>query len=846
MSMATGPTFILYVSPLRSICQEKVREWQCRFEQCGLSVLEYTGDTVNAFPFSIRGHTLLCATPEKCDLATRGWNKRVQMFTQISLMIVDEVHMLGDPRGAVLEAMISRILFISDQNPGRPIRIIALSATCPNYQDVAQWLRVPFENARKTVFGEEYRPTKLSTYVFGYTTSQNDWIFESSLTQRLSSIIKKYSEDKPVLIFCCTRKSCEKTASRLVSDFPSSQNADLDTTAIKDKGLALCLKGGVGFHTAGLCQTDRTLVEQLYLRGAIRILCTTSTLAQGINLPANVVIVKGTKHYTDNSLQEYDSTQILQMAGRAGRPQFHDHGTCVIMTEAKNVKKYEDIVSNSKAIESSLMDNLAEHLNAEIALEFISNTDDVIRWLRSTYLYIRVQKNPLYYHLSDSRFVQKFLQDLCMKHLNELKSQQLISLESNGNLASLPAGSICSQYGVMIRTMVTFLEADPPSGLRSTLTLLSLATEFQENVVRQEEKQKLRMMSVDPMLRYGDRSSDDANFYAPETKVYILIESALAHGHIDDWSLAQEFSRIKRTAERLLACIFDLMVQKKSFSGATNAILLQKCIAQQMWDNEKVRISQQIKGIGEVYAKKIHAAGCETCKDLRGLQPYQIERMTNHRIGWGIPILEEVSRVPNYAVTVSSDDIPDEVCIVVRNMSQQDPTSAFHKADVLVGIEESDQLINHFRIKNVVGHLHTTFHVQIPDGFTLHDVTVRVIDAEFVGIDTDSKAPSPEKPVARAKTQLTIQSTPKPPVQRSFLSSPESPPKPASPKLASGGVPRTRVPAMPPSFLSDDDSDEEEEVVVWEMKKPARSDDFLLDPDFWNQLEFDESDKDDP
>jgi replicative superfamily II helicase len=278
---------------------------------------------------------------------------------------------------------------------------------------------------------------------------------------------------------------------------------------VQDKVLALCLRGGVGFHTAGLCVTDRSCVEQLFLRRAIRLLCATSALAQGVNLPVSLVIGKGTKHYTENTLQEYDATQILQMAGRAGRPQFHDNGTCVIMPEARNVRKYEDIVNNTKPIESALMENLAEYLNAEVALGFVGNRSDVIRWLRSTYLYIQGQQNPLFYRVTDSRTVSQFLQDLCMRHLEELRTQQLIKIGDDGELISLSAESICSQYGVMNHTIIAFLKSPPPPDLRSTLALLATAGEFADCIVQQEEKHRMRMMSVDPAFRFGDHSRDD-------------------------------------------------------------------------------------------------------------------------------------------------------------------------------------------------------------------------------------------------------------------------------------------------------------------------------------------------
>jgi ATP-dependent DNA helicase HFM1/MER3 len=806
ISTASAPLLIIYVSPLRPACRQKAREWRSRFEPCGLSVQDSTDDDTVSFPFSIKEHTLLCMTPDQCDIATRSWNRRFQ----ISLVIADELQTLGDPRGAVLEALLSRFLFLGDRD-GRRIRIMGLSALCPNCLDIAQWLRVPLENAGKTVFGNDCRPVKLSTHVFGYTTAASNWLFESSLTRSLSSVIAAYSDNKSVLVFCCSRRSCEATALKLTRDFPSRPIGDSGIMAVSDKGLALCLKGGVGFCTAGLCPSDQTMVQQLFETGAIRILC--ATLAEGIGAQAKLVIVKGTSHCPENALQDYSSTEILHMVGQAGRPHFHEEGTCVIMTEAPEVTKYENVIKCAKPIESSLMENLGEHLNAEIALGFISNITDVFRWLRSTYLYIRVRENFPYYHVMDSRAIDNFLQDLCRKHLNQLESQKMILIGSHGDVEPLPSGSICSKYGVLIKTVVTFLEADLPMTLWSTLLVISLAAEFQENGFHPEERQRLRAMSVDPVLRFADHIKNDADFHSPAAKVRILLDSALAHGHIDDWNFAQEFQRIKRIAGRLLGSLFELMVQKKSFTGAANALLLQKCIAWQMWDDNAARLFKQIRGIDEVYAQKIHDAGCKTFGDLRRLQPNQIDRITGHRVGWGMPIHEQLGRVPDYLVTLSNDD---EIRIVVRNLGEKDPSSLGHKANILVGIEQCDLLISHFQIKHVVAQMNRTFHVQIPDGFTFHDISVRLIDEQFIGIDTNSRASKCGQP-------------------QSFLSSPDSPTQLTSPRSTSGGASRTRITAAHSPFLVENDG-EEEDAIVWEMKRPPEMDDVSLDPDFWNHL----------
>jgi ATP-dependent DNA helicase HFM1/MER3 len=256
------PILMLYVSPLRALCQEKVKEWNERMAKIGISVQEYTGDSANKLPSNLQCHTLLCTTPEKIDFTTRSWKKRAEIFSRINLVIIDEVHTLGDKRGATLEAMISRLICISDNMVSKglnKIRIIALSATVPNYKDIAKWIRA--DDPEESNFDDSYRSTPIKTYVFGYKSAMNDWMFEGTLTNKVASIIKQYSNNMPTLIFCCTRKSCEKTASRLVIDLPrlpAPQNVKCH-----DKTLELLLKKGVGYHTAGLSQDDREVVEGL-------------------------------------------------------------------------------------------------------------------------------------------------------------------------------------------------------------------------------------------------------------------------------------------------------------------------------------------------------------------------------------------------------------------------------------------------------------------------------------------------------------------------------------------------------------------------------------------------------
>lgn len=58
----------------------------------------------------------------------------------------------------------------------------------------------------------------------------------------------------------------------------------------------------VGFHNGGLCLKDRSLVEGLFLKGDLQILCTTNTLAHGVNLPAHTVVIKSTQFLWESNL----------------------------------------------------------------------------------------------------------------------------------------------------------------------------------------------------------------------------------------------------------------------------------------------------------------------------------------------------------------------------------------------------------------------------------------------------------------------------------------------------------------------------------------------------------------
>ncbi|TKY63225.1 ATP-dependent DNA helicase MER3-like [Spatholobus suberectus] len=328
-----GSLKTIYAAPSKALVQEKLRDWNKKFGPWGINCLELTGDNESYTSRNVQEADIILTTPEKFDAVSRHGIESggLSFFSDIALLLIDEVHLLNDPRGAALEAIVSRIKIIAcnpkmKSNPLAQVRFLAVSATIPNVEDLAKWLDVPDQGIKR--FGEEMRPVKLTTKVFGYAPAKNDFLFEKRLQNYIFDILMQYSRGKSALIFCSTRKGAQEAAQRLsqiVMTFgqsnPFIKNREQQdrlreaSLSCSDKQMQSYILYGVGYHNGGLCLKDRNIVEGLFLKGDIQVLCTTNTLAHGINLPAHTVVIKSTQHFNKEKglYMEYDRSTILQV-----------------------------------------------------------------------------------------------------------------------------------------------------------------------------------------------------------------------------------------------------------------------------------------------------------------------------------------------------------------------------------------------------------------------------------------------------------------------------------------------------------------------------------------------------
>ncbi|XP_071524400.1 uncharacterized protein [Panulirus ornatus] len=567
---------VVYMAPLKALVKERYLDWRQRLTTLNLTCAEVTGDTDHDDIAVIRNSQVVLTTPEKWDSLTRRWRDHASLMQAVSLLLIDEVHVLSDEgRGPTLEAVVSRMKTIratrpttsSDNHHNTPrLRFVAVSATIPNVEDVAAWLSDEEGPAVSHRLEESLRPVSLRRVVLGYDCRESwtEFRFDISLTYRLPSVIATYSNNKPTLVFVSTRKAAQTTAltlmreARLVRDASHRQLLTSVGNALRDNKLRECVLCGVGYHHAGLDATDRHQVEELFVAGQLPVLVATSTLAMGVNLPAHLVVIKSTAQYVGGAYTEYSTTQLLQMMGRAGRPQFDDHATAVIMTKNQLKVKYENLVSGRNLLESHLHLHLVEHLNAEIVLGTVTDLGVAVEWLRSTFLYVRVQHNPRHYGLPQGLQhpqLEAKLQEMCMREVNALAQVGLIVL-SEVDVKATPPGRLMARYCVSFTTMKTFIQLRGDESIKELVETVCACREFWDIKVRMSEKRVLNELnkSQASSIRFPIKG----RIKTREHKINCLVQATLGCQNIVDSGLSQEANKIMRTGQRITKCTLAL------------------------------------------------------------------------------------------------------------------------------------------------------------------------------------------------------------------------------------------------------------------------------------------------
>lgn len=650
----TNNTKIIYIAPTKSLCYEMYKNWFPSF--VNLSVGMLTSDTSFLETEKAKKCNIIITTPEKWDLLTRRWSDYSRLFELVKLVLVDEIHTIKEKRGASLEVILTRMNTMC-QN----IRFVALSATVPNIEDLALWLKTNNElPANILSFDESYRQVQLTKFVYGYSFNcKNDFQKDAIYNSKLIEIIEKHADNRPVLIFCPTRASTISTAKFLLNNHIFSKSKKRCNHNPSDKILNECMQQGIAFHHAGISLEDRTAVEKEFLSGSINILCSTSTLAVGVNLPAYLVIIKGTKSWNSSEIQEYSDLDVLQMIGRAGRPQFETHGCAVIMTDSKMKQTYENLIHGTDVLESSLHLNLIEHLAAETSLETVYSIETAVNWLRNTFFYVRFGKNPAAYqevnrYVSFHSVEDSQINQFCQYLLDTLVKVKIIDI-SNGEYKSTAYGNAMTRHYISFESMKQFINAKKFLSLQGILNLLATSEEFSVMRVRHNEKKLFKEINLSPLLKYPFLTEKKQSQIIDKVsqKVSLLIQYELGGLEFPSYegasklhqTLVQDKFLVFRHCFRLLKCMVDTFIEKSDGTSLKNTLFLLRSLNGHCWENTPM-VLRQLKTIGLVSVRRLIRHGITNLEEMGHLSDTQIEYYLNLKIGNGIKIKNDISLLP--------------------------------------------------------------------------------------------------------------------------------------------------------------------------------------------------------
>ncbi|CAL0310752.1 unnamed protein product [Lupinus luteus] len=594
-SIDHGAYKIVYVAPMKALVAEVVGNLSNRLQDYNVKVRELSGDQ-SLTRQQIEETQIIVTTPEKWDIITRKSGDRT--YTQlVKLLIIDEIHLLHDNRGPVLESIVARTVR-QIETTKEHIRLVGLSATLPNHEDVALFLRV---DVKKGLFhfDNSYRPVPLSQQYIGITIKkplQRFQLMNDICYEKVMAVAGKHQ----VLIFVHSRKETAKTSRAirdaalandtlgrfLKEDSASREILHTHTDLVKSNDLKDLLPYGFAIHHAGMTRADRNLVEDLFADGHVQVLVSTATLAWGVNLPAHTVIIKGTQIYNPEkgAWTELSPLDVMQMLGRAGRPQYDSYGEGIILTGHSELQYYLSLMNQQLPIESQFVSKLADQLNAEIVLGTVQNAREACNWIGYTYLYIRMLRNPTLYGLEPDILTRDITleerrADLIHTAASILDRNNLVKYDrKSGYFQVTDLGRIASYYYITHRTIATYNEhLKPTMGDIELCRLFSLSEEFKYVTVRQDEKMELAKL-LDRVPIPIKESLEE-----PSAKINVLLQAYISQLKLEGLSLTSDMVFITQSAGRLMRALFEIVLKRGWAQLAEKALNLCKMTGKRMW-----------------------------------------------------------------------------------------------------------------------------------------------------------------------------------------------------------------------------------------------------------------------
>lgn len=308
----------------------------------------------------------------------------------VDLVILDEAHYLGDPdRGVVWEEV---LIYLPER-----VRLLLLSATISNAEDLAGWLEHVRSSPCAVVQSSE-RPVPLHVLFWAPSNTLTPFLRGNRLFSHaaiaanaqksrrrsdrsnqtdLNTIVEGLREVRllPALIFLKSRSDCDRALEELApspldlhgDDFLRSvqEHIELYPELKNQRQLDRLLECRAGSHHAGQLPGWRLLIERMMSLGYLEVIFCTSTVAAGVNFPARTVVLLQSDRFNGQTFVDMTATDLHQMTGRAGRRGMDKAGfTLVVPGRYMNLSLVKELLlSETEPLQSQIAVNFSMVLN---------------------------------------------------------------------------------------------------------------------------------------------------------------------------------------------------------------------------------------------------------------------------------------------------------------------------------------------------------------------------------------------------------------------------------------------------------------------------------------------------
>lgn len=619
----------VYVVPLKALANEKFDELTERLAPFGMKVAISTGD-LDGDSESLAAFDVVIVTSEKMDSLLRHkthWTK------DIGLIILDEVHLIDDEtRGPTLEVVITKM------HVRQNVKILALSATVPNSQELANWLKA-------NLYTSTYRSTKLVKGVAAgdVLEFQDDQLPPVHLNHKkpLETLIEiglnNYGKEGQVLIFVGTRKTAETTARDIIKLVESKMKLEekqkcfeLARKALKAlpvptsqcKLLSECLASGVAFHHAGIEAKQQKLIEQGFKRSrCLKVIVATTTLAMGIDYPAAWVIIKDLKRFQGHFSDFISAIEVAQMTGRAGRPRFEKQGIAVLCSQEKDGVEVWDryIYGELENIYSKLSSEpaLRMHCLELVASEYCQSFESLFTFFSSTFY--------SYQYGNQEAIIEKI--EAIVQELTEIG----FLVEKGGKLGATPVGRRVSELyldPLSAFEMLKFISESRERKDVDYLFLISSTTEMRPLVnAKKSEEEQLFQEACSVLDGFPVWKTNAIEEYKTAKVINAWINEETESQILEQYQLPPGILHGKmKIAEWLMYSLAELAFVKNQTAVHLKAKKLTRRIRKGI--KEELLALTRVKGIGRVKARKLFYKGIKTYEQLQILTKDEISAIT--------------------------------------------------------------------------------------------------------------------------------------------------------------------------------------------------------------------------